>query len=123
MCTDSSNVRVVEWLGEADVQIGDPAAPPPVQVSPFLAGFVSGLSAHEAVRDAALLEVDASSPVRCHNPTRRVSFRFRAESREAAERLAREELRDAGLRAGVEALHPSFREFGWMISINIDAAR
>jgi hypothetical protein len=112
----------VEWLGKADVQIGDWDAPPPAQVSPFLAGFVDGLAAHDAVWEAELLEVDASSPVPQRNPTRRVRFRFHAESYAAAERLANDELRDIGLRAGVEALHPSLRGFGWMLSINVEPA-
>jgi hypothetical protein len=110
----------VEWVGEAQIQIGAHDAPPPAQVAPFLAGFVDGLATHAAVRAAELVEVDAFNAGHFRNPTRHVSFRFLAESYEAAERLASDELLHTGLHAGVEALDPSLREFGWVISTSVD---
>jgi hypothetical protein len=110
----------VEWIGDAQIQIGAYDAPPPAQVAPFLAGFVDGLATHAAVREAELVEVDAFNAADSSNPTRHVSFRFLAESHEAAERLASDELRHTGLRAGMEALDPSLRQFGWAVSINVN---
>ena len=111
----------MEWVGEAHIQIGEHDAPPPAQVSPFLAGFVDGLAAHAAARGAELLEVDACN-VHVSNPTRHVRFRFAAGSLGTAERLASGELCRAGIRAGVEALDPSRREFGWMVSVEVQPA-
>lgn len=113
------SVRPVEWVGDAQIQIGAYEASPPAQVAPFLAGFIEGLSTHAAVREAQLVEVDAFDAARFRNPTRHVSFRFLAESHEAAEELAADELRRAGLQAGMETLDPSLREFGWFISTSV----
>jgi hypothetical protein len=113
-------VRAVEWVGDAQIQIGAYEAPPPAQVAPFLAGFVDGLATHAAVREAELVEVDAFNAADSSNPTRHVSFRFLAESQQAAERLASDELRDIGMRGGMEALDPSLRQFGWAVSIDVN---
>ena len=110
----------MEWVGDARIQVGAYEAPTPAQVAPFLAGFVHGLATHTAVREAELVEVDAFNAADSSNPTRHVGFRFLAESHEAAERLASDELRHTGLRAGMEALHPSLRQFGWAVSINVN---
>ena len=111
----------MEWVGEAHIQIGAHDAPLPAQVSPFLAGSVDGLATHAAVRGAELLEVDARD-VRFSNPTRHVRFQFTAGSYGSAERLASGELLRAGIRAGAEALDPSCRAFGWMVSVEVQPA-
>jgi hypothetical protein len=116
-----TTVRDVEWLGEAHIQIGAHDAPPPAQVAPFVAGFVHGLAAHPAVRAAQVVEADTPG-VEWTNPTRHVSFRFLAGSREAAERFASDELRRAATHTAVQALDPSLRQVGWMMSIDVRSA-
>jgi hypothetical protein len=112
----------VDWIGEAHIQIGADDAPPPAQLSPFLEGFVAAVAAHAAVQEAELLELDAFSAVHHGNPTRHVRFRFLAESYLAAERLASDELRRTGLQAGVAVLEPALRQFGWVVSIDVQPA-
>lgn len=109
-----------QWTGDAQVQIGVYDDPPPPQLRPFLAGFVQALTAHTAVREAHIQEVNAFQ-LQPANPTRHITFRFEAASQRAAERLASDELRDAGLRGGINALETSQREFGWTIAVRVSS--
>jgi hypothetical protein len=112
----------VEWVGEVRIQIGAHDVPPPEQMSPFLAGFVRGVAAHAAVGDAELLESDAFNPAQLINPTRHVRFRFLAGSHADAERVASEEVLQAGIRSGIDVLEPRERELGWMASVEVQPA-
>lgn len=77
---------------------------------------------HSSTPEAKLLEVDGGSLGHRRNPTRRVSFRFIADSYAKAELLATDELPGSAIRAGVEALDPSLRHIGWMVSIGVAPA-
>lgn len=114
------SVHVKEWVGEAHMRIGGEGEPWP-ELSPFLTGFVDGLTAHRAVRGAELLDVGDNEAM-YSNPTRHVRFRFLAESYDAAERLASDELFTTALRASIQALDPSLRRFGWTAYTDVQPA-
>jgi hypothetical protein len=102
----------VQWIGEAQVQIGDPEAPPEPDVARFLAGFVQSVEAEAGVEAVDLAQSDS---------THRVRFRFSAASRAGAEQFTGRVAADA-LRQGMAATeNPD--ALGWVVPRRLRAGR
>ena len=86
-----------------------------------MAGYLAGIEAHPTVRRAELVPRNPRDPVRLPNPQWEMRFSFDADSAAEAERLVREDIREAAGAAAQAATGDDAR-IGWVGSVGYEPA-